>query len=578
MFPLAVKFLLWGFVAVNVVASFGVPVNEFDDAIPLVHGILVQQGRTPHLDFSYFYPPLGLYLNAASFHLLGRSVVATRVVNAVFYIMVLLLAGRFLRSRFPQFRVVVPAAVLVLAASIGAAVNLPVWPGFATSLAALLTYLCFLADIDRRRYILAASGVLTAVAFLYRLNFGAYVAAVVVFDMLLQWCFAGQERGTPAHLKKSLRDLFIYAGPLVFCIAGFCLLLYGSNIAAAVSEFTVKTHTVMQQRGFMNFVFSANLTIALTLPACWFVFRILEGEEVFPPKSLIPVAIALLLFGVAMAGRNRPVIVGILVILQLGAVLFLHIVVHRLERSEFCVLAFSCCVFHYFISRADWSHWRVLPAVDAILLSFLVISRPEKANSPGSSISKGTSMAVLLAAAFLLLATVEYRPSPNHLRSGAKVIASLAAQPHLSDTDRLFGPDRELWAALYPYANELRALHYVRERTGSTDPIFVGVQDHSRVFYNNLRLYWLAGRPIGTRVFQLETRVATEVAVQTKIIEDLERNGVNWIIIDCQPVPGDETFLAAAYVGSNLLDKYIASHYRENARYGQYAVLTRTKT
>jgi hypothetical protein len=576
--PLAVKLLLWGFAAVNIVASFSAPVSEFDDAIPLVHGILVQQGRTPHLDFPYFYPPLGLYLNAASFNLLGRSVVAARVVNAILYIAVLLLAGRFFRSRFPQFRAVVPAGVLVLAASVGTAITLASWPGFATSLVAFLTYLCFVADTGRRRYILAASGALTAVALLCRVNFGAYVAAVVVFDILLHWGFAGQERRTRAHLKTSLRDLFIYSAPLVFCIAGFCLMLYGSNVAAAISEFTVKTQAIMLQRGFVNLTFGGDFIIALTLPVCWFVFRILEGEEEFPLKTLLPAAIAILLLGVAMAGRNRPAIVGILVILQLGAVLFLHVAVRRLERTEFCMVLFSCFVFHYFISRADWFHWRLLPAIDALLLTFLVISRPEKAKSPGSSISKGTSMVLLLAAGCLLLATGEYRPWPNQFRQGVKVIASFAAEPHLADADRLFGPDRALWAELYPNANEVLALHHLRERTGSTDPIFVGVQDHSRVFFNNLRIYWLAGRPIGTRVFQLETRVATELVVQKKIIEDLEQNGVNWMIIDRQPEPGDQTFQAARYVGSNLLDEYIASHYREDARYGQYAVLTRTKS
>ena len=50
-----------------------------------------------------------------------------------------------------------------------------------------------------------------------------------------------------------------------------------------------------------------------------------------------------------------------------------------------------------------------------------------------------------------------------------------------------------------------------------------------------LRMYWLSGRPIGVKMFQLETRVATEAPVQRDIIADLERNQVTWIVLDSAP-------------------------------------------
>ena len=106
----------------------------------------------------------------------------------------------------------------------------------------------------------------------------------------------------------------------------------------------------------------------------------------------------------------------------------------------------------------------------------------------------------------------------------------------------------------------------------------MGVKDHSRVFINDLRFYWLAGRPIGARVFQLEARVASEAPVQQEIISDLEGNGVKCVIIDREPFRGDATFLKSGYVGSTLLDEYISSHFREKARFGRFAVLTRVKS
>jgi hypothetical protein len=92
---------------------------------------------------------------------------------------------------------------------------------------------------------------------------------------------------------------------------------------------------------------------------------------------------------------------------------------------------------------------------------------------------------------------------------------------------------------------------------------------------NNLNLYWLADRPIGVRTFQLETRVATEAPVQQGIIADLEQNKVKWVLLDGVPWVPDSTFTAHPYVGSKLLDQYIASHYRVEARFGSYVVSSR---
>ena len=78
-----------------------------------------------------------------------------------------------------------------------------------------------------------------------------------------------------------------------------------------------------------------------------------------------------------------------------------------------------------------------------------------------------------------------------------------ARQPHTADTERVLGPSAPSphWAALYQDTDELQALRYVRARTSPSTPIFVGVPNHSRVYWSNLRIYWLSGRPIGTKTF-----------------------------------------------------------------------------
>src|SRR5262249_31102227 len=158
-----------------VLFAYGQTVQKFDDMIPLVGGMIVEQGRTPNLDFYSFYPPLGLYFNAAVFHLLARSVLAARLIGTFFYVLVLILAMRFFQLRFPHCRSLHPMALLLLSEGIVACLVLPVWPGFALALSALLVYLCSLHVRHGRLLALAVSGILTALALLYRINFGGYV-------------------------------------------------------------------------------------------------------------------------------------------------------------------------------------------------------------------------------------------------------------------------------------------------------------------------------------------------------------------------------------------------------------------
>ena len=170
----------------------------------------------------------------------------------------------------------------------------------------------------------------------------------------------------------------------------------------------------------------------------------------------------------------------------------------------------------------------------------------------------------------------QFRPGLSRFPHGVTLLGDLVRDPHLTDTDRVLGPTplQPHWASVYRDWQELQALRYVRARTRSSEPIFVGVANHSKVFWNDLRMYWLSDRPIGAKMFQLETRVATEAPVQQGIIADLERNQVMWIVLD-NALDGDDVWLKTGDEGSRLLDDYIAGHFAEEARFGPYMVLSK---
>lgn len=573
--PAVFQVVLWVYAILAALSSLAVWVDEFDGPIPLIHGMLIQQGRTPNLDFYSFYPPLGLYVDAALFSLLGRTVLAPRLFAGALFLLLLPLVTKLFRSRFPRFRSLVPVAVLLFAFSIGNALKLPSWPGFAVAMAALLTYLNSQRGEGNSLWMVSVAGVLTGFAVLYRINFGACVVMVVAFDLVVPWLWRrGGESWDLFRLKGDAWTAAAFLGPLAVCSAGFCFWIYGRHTVEAVVNLVVTAQRLMNLRGFIELPFSLWIGCAVALPAGWFFLRILVGSDTIPVKAFIPAAFAIALVSAAVVGRTHFAIVLIVTALAIVSVVFLQVLVYQLERSEFCLLLFFCGLVHYYLSRAEWFHWRVLPIGAALLLPFLVFSGAEAERF--SSPSKGTATAVLLAACFVCLVSDDIRPTATYVPKGLPLLADLVRHPHLSDTDRMLGlvAPRAAWSAPYTDENELRALRYLRAKTTSADAIFVGVPDHSRIYMNDLRFYWLAGRPIGVRTFQLEARIASEPQVQQGIIADLEQRNVKWVIIDAEPWVPDPTFVQQHYVGSKMLDEFIANNYREEARFGSYAVLS----
>lgn len=577
--PLSIKIVLGIYVACVVIACFAYKVGEFDDAISLVHGMLIQEGRTPNLDFYSFYPPLGHYVSAAAFGLFGRSVFAVRTIDVTLYLGVLYLVARFFSNRFPHSRLLVSLAVLLVAASIGLTIVQPPWAGFAVSMAALLMYLEWICGGQNRIW-LVVIGIVTGLAMLWRVNFGGYVAIVVAVDLLTQWWCRGKARWDRSYLTSDLKTAAAFVLPLVICWIGISLLIYGKHMGTAVSQFVIGAQRLMAMRGFIELRPTGDVVCAVTLVPAWFFFRILNGVETISVKSLVPVAFAVGFLALLIGARTQLSVVLLLVALEPVAVIALHFFVRRLERCEFCVLLYFCGLLHYFLVRADWDHERLLPIGAVMLVPFLTPSRFGPADPEGEFfVSKGTALAVLTAATFVFVTSDNFRPGAHQVWDGMRVLTSVALHPGMADADRVLGGalPMEGWEDVYTDADELQALRYVRSRTKSSEPIFVGVGDHSRVFWNNLRMYWLAERPIGVRLFQLEYKVATEAPFQQEIISDLERNKVKYIIIDCLPqqINKGESYLMEQYRGSKILDEYIRRNFQLGAQFGRYRVLGR---
>jgi hypothetical protein len=121
---------------------------------------------------------------------------------------------------------------------------------------------------------------------------------------------------------------------------------------------------------------------------------------------------------------------------------------------------------------------------------------------------------------------------------------------------------------------ELAAIKDVQRLTTPEDTIFVGDGRHDRIFWNDVRFYFLSGRASITRWHDLHPGVQTTLPIQNEIIDAMRRTPPKVIVInttwDDTYEPNDMRFSS----GVTALDDYIHSHYTERSSYGAIHILT----
>ena len=570
---------VWLCVAFLAIAVLGRPIGRFDEAISLVAARLVLRGYRPQIDFWCLYPPLSFYLTAAGFKVFGQTVLASRCWSALLYVLFLLSTARFFSHQFPHFRRLIPCAVLLVALAVVPNIALPVWPACAISWLALMTYLMgWRGPQAGRRWNIALSGLLAGVALLMRVNFGLYVSAVVVCDLVLVWLsqsHAGQSRVCRGSV---LAAGALFTAPLLLSNAIFYACLYGRDTSVVLAQTVLAPQKLVGAHRFVVLDVSAGTACSLAFPMLWFAIRLLAGADRRAGKWLLPAVLGCALAGTAFVIRRQPAIALYIPALEIALIAAVYALVLRLSRSEICLLLLYTFVLHYYLSRADDWHMAPLQLIGAMLVPYLLFSPAGTPAHRPKFAAMGSAFAVIVAAACALPSVAGLQPLARDFKTGIDLLANGFPNRSVSDGERiLYGAPAGPWALLCDRSDEMRALRFVRARTSPADPIFVGVADHSRLFWNDVRAYWLADRPVGVRYLMLDPGIVTEAPAQAEIISDLERRKVPYALIDREDTAAfaDQSFIQRGYVGSSLLDEFLASHFRETARFGNFTVLAR---
>jgi hypothetical protein len=551
--------------AVQILASFGAPLARYDEAIPLVAADLTLHGHKAAVDFLSFYPPLYYYLILAGFQSVGRSALVPTFFAAVLYVVFFIAVARFFWKSFPHLRPLAPCLIFPTVIAIGL-FNYPAWPGYVVSFLSLIAYIRSRnGPLPDERWI-AVAGLLAGLSTLIRFNFGPYVLFVACADILVHELISETSIPATVRLRRSLAKVAIFVIPFTLTNVIFYAWIYGTDALAAPVRMIKYSTSVMGLRAFKHLGPSVPVLICLGFPWAWMIVRnVLHGGKLRSAALIAGVGAMLISAGLLAGGM--PSIPHWFPALGFVSIIAIHRFVYRLTRPALCVLLFYVGLQHYYLSRADHDHAFVLYPVVAFSFVFL-LETPTAVEETGVYFRKGMIFAACLAVVLSEMAFRGFRPGVSSAATTLRTVSIGVLSPRMPDRQRLLLVDSSL-------SDEVQSAEFVRRRTSPSDPIFVGVNDHSMAFVNHVRAYWLAERLPGVRYINLDSAVLREASVQQEIVAELQGNGVNWAILYNLSGKDYDSWFPNLPPAPRALDNFLATQFREEARFGRFSVIRR---
>ncbi|MFA7685577.1 MAG: hypothetical protein WCX95_02155 [Candidatus Gracilibacteria bacterium] len=115
-----------------------------------------------------------------------------------------------------------------------------------------------------------------------------------------------------------------------------------------------------------------------------------------------------------------------------------------------------------------------------------------------------------------------------------------------------------------------KVYEYMKSSSDPFDPIYIGLPDHTRIFNNNVMLYFLLPNPIATRYHELHPGITNTEDVQKTMIKELlqAKYVILWDKFYCETVND-----GCKSSGVKLLDEYIKNNYSEITNFAEYKIL-----
>jgi len=317
----------------------------------------------------------------------------------------------------------------------------------------------------------------------------------------------------PDYKKIIYLDLKIFVGFLLAILPIFAWLALNSALVPFLEQVIVYPF-------FGNFVAQRNLPMpSLIHPEFGFA-----GSISFAFEWLFPIIVSIVFFLVLFLKNLRK---------------------SRFQLSVFGLLAIGS--FPYMLQRSDMPHLTFVNVLGLAFIFYVIFS-----------IKKFNLKYFLIGLVVSLL--LVYYPIRGRLKLFDGVVAPMRVYSFYSE--------------LLPQTDDNLALesmlNYIKNNVASSEPIYVGLSDHSKVFINNVFLYFVLPNKIPTMYHELHPGVVDTKKVQEKIINEIKhvKYVVLWDYFYCEP---NESCVSTEV---HLLDDYIKNNYSAVKTFGKYTLLT----
>lgn len=502
-------------------------INIFDEGFIVSGAMLVKNGNLPYRDFLSMYGPGQYYITAAIFYLLGENLLYVRFLHAL----LLSALGIIIYSLAKQSSKNIWGPLLLLLVYVGLVIYVSPTVGYPAITSTIFLLLSAFplrkvnASIRLKDLIMASC--LIGLAGLFRWDFGVFgLIAITIAVLMQQW----RNIKSPSVIYLSISAAIIPAILIMAVIYVPLIGVYSDPIRwyAEVPSFSLNEFAKWRNLDFIGPAYQR-------------------------------------LFG----GDMHKVGGAILKIFYLGFPIFLVI-----ASITTALQAFRNCT----VESSKISNLIMIIYLGLICLGLLNQMRVRPNLNQGfPAFATSLPLAILLfnyhkifisqrKLLRITLACITFIMSVMLLYVGFKSLLGLTSAPFLPfDTPRTSGVRVEPETKSY-----IELVKYVQDNTTSGEPIFSGVQDHSRLFINDAMLYFLTDRPPADRFLELEPGISNTRRGQEEIINALKQKNVRVIVL--ADFLSHEPNLTSRSNGVKILDEFIRANYRFDKRFGDRMV------
>jgi len=514
-------------------AGFNYELNIYDEAVGIYGAQRILNGDIPYLDFWTIYSPGYFYILSSVLYVLGNSILVERIFSIlVMFINLILIYS--LSEKLTNKKIALIPLILSL-----------VWFGYspyygkAVPLALLfgLLSLLLIINLNKDNFLkkLISVGILTAITFMIRHDFGFYFfISILIFLLIRIITFTESDR-----IKIKLKIIFKYY--TIYLIGVLILILpVGYYFIKNVGFDRLYNLLIYVPSEIFPKYRSLPFPLPLTIPSYYGDVSFLRGIQIRIETMIFYFPFLMYLFSLTQ--------------------IFFQNKRNNFNFSNFhnfvtiFLIIIGILLLNQFSVRSDKEH-----LIPSLLISFILFGLYFY------EFRTNRKMKFLFIIISLILMIVPVTDKINMTKK-----AMLSVNTHFFNIPKVKGIcDEKSWAVGFE-----QTVHYVNRNVPEYDKILVSNYFHDKVLMNDFMIYYLSERNAGTRYHEFHPGITTRADVQKEIIYELKKNDVQYII-QCPNIEFTEPNMSSISSKVFILDNYINSNYIQVKQFGGYRILYR---